>query len=63
MKTKRTEGKKKTGKRKGKKRKTPLFVFPFSCDNYIYNFNYTVPPETHSDLIPQAQKIEFESCK
>ena len=23
----------------------------------------TVPPETHSELIPQAQKIEFESCK
>ena len=22
----------------------------------------TVPPETHSDLIPRAQKIEFESC-
>ena len=23
----------------------------------------TVPPETHSELIPRAQKIEFESCK
>ena len=23
----------------------------------------TVPPETHSDLIPWARKIEFESCK
>ena len=23
----------------------------------------TVPPETHSDLIHRAQKIEFESCK
>ena len=26
-------------------------------------FLLTVPPETHSDLIPWAQKIEFESCK
>ena len=23
----------------------------------------TVPPETHSELIPRAQKIEFESFK
>ena len=23
----------------------------------------TVPPETHSELIPRARKIEFESCK
>ena len=23
----------------------------------------TVRPKTHSDLIPWAQKIEFESCK
>ena len=26
-------------------------------------FSYTVRPRSHSDLIPWAQKIEFESCK
>ena len=30
----------------------PLLLFP-----------HTVPPETHSDLIPWARKIEFESCE
>ena len=28
-----------------------------------FNVTLTVPPETPSDLIPWAQKIEFESCK
>ena len=29
----------------------------------LYYAIFTVQPETHSELIPAARKIEFESCK